>query len=80
MRLCTMTLLMGQYAMRRTLILMLMRLGSALQAYLDDFDKFCQKLGGATAEIMGDLLSFEVRTTSGEKCHAEMYGVSCWEL
>ena len=30
------------------------------QAYLDDFDKFCQKLGGATAEIMGDLLSFEV--------------------
>ena len=31
-----------------------------LQAYLDDFDKFCQKLGGATAEIMGDLLSFEV--------------------
>ncbi len=31
-----------------------------VQAYLDDFDKFCQKLGGATAEIMGDLLSFEV--------------------
>ena len=34
----------------------------AAQAYLDDFDKFCQKLGGATAEIMGDLLSFEVLT------------------
>ena len=35
------------------------------QAYLDDFDKFCQKLGGATAEIMGDLLSFEVRVGPG---------------
>ena len=31
-----------------------------VQAYLDDFDKFCQRLGGATAEVMGDLLSFEV--------------------
>ena len=30
------------------------------QAYLDDFDKFCSKLGGATAEVMGDLLAFEV--------------------
>lgn len=29
------------------------------KAYLDDFDKFCQRLGGATAEVMGDLLSFE---------------------
>ena len=35
-----------------------------MQAYLDDFDKFCQKLGGATAEVMGDLLAFEVRATS----------------
>lgn len=32
-----------------------------LQAYLDDFEKFCSKLGGATAEVMGDLLAFEVR-------------------
>jgi hypothetical protein len=31
-----------------------------LQAYLDDFEKFCSKLGGATAEVMGDLLAFEV--------------------
>lgn len=30
------------------------------KAYLDDFAQFCLKLGGATAEIMGDLLSFEV--------------------
>ncbi|MQM08601.1 hypothetical protein Taro_041457 [Colocasia esculenta] len=29
------------------------------KAYLEDFYKFCQKLGGATAEIMSDLLSFE---------------------
>ncbi|GJN18537.1 hypothetical protein PR202_gb05709 [Eleusine coracana subsp. coracana] len=29
------------------------------KAYLEDFYKFCQKLGGATAEIMCDLLSFE---------------------
>lgn len=31
-----------------------------MQAYLDDFEKFCSKLGGATAEVMGDLLAFEV--------------------
>ena len=30
------------------------------KAYLDDFARFCTGLGGATAEIMGDLLSFEV--------------------
>lgn len=29
------------------------------KAYLDDFDKFCSKLGGATSEVMGDLLAFE---------------------
>ncbi|CAM8987629.1 unnamed protein product [Rhodiola kirilowii] len=29
------------------------------KAYLEDFYKFCQKIGGATAEIMSDLLSFE---------------------
>ncbi|KAG6498439.1 hypothetical protein ZIOFF_046352 [Zingiber officinale] len=29
------------------------------KAYLDDFYNFCQKLGGATAEIMPDLLAFE---------------------
>ena len=30
------------------------------KAYLDDFAHFCSTLGGATAEIMGDLLAFEV--------------------
>lgn len=30
------------------------------KAYLDDFAKFCAELGGATAEVMGDLLAFEV--------------------
>ena len=31
------------------------------KAYLDDFARFCSKLGGATAEVMGSLLAFEVR-------------------
>jgi hypothetical protein len=30
------------------------------KAYLDDFAAFCRRLGGATAEVMGGLLSFEV--------------------
>lgn len=29
------------------------------KAYLEDFYEFCQKMGGATAEVMGDLLKFE---------------------
>jgi len=29
------------------------------KAYLEDFNKFCQSMGGITAEIMGDLLAFE---------------------
>lgn len=29
------------------------------KAYLEDFYQFCQRLGGATAEIMCDLLAFE---------------------
>lgn len=29
------------------------------KAYLDDFARFCQEVGGTTAEIMGDLLGFE---------------------
>ncbi|KAG2500065.1 hypothetical protein HYH03_002342 [Edaphochlamys debaryana] len=29
------------------------------KAYLDDFAAYCQSLGGATAEIMGDMLAFE---------------------
>ena len=32
------------------------------KAYLDDFAKYCNKMGGSTADVMGDLLSFEVRT------------------
>lgn len=31
------------------------------KAYLDDFAEFCQSLGSTTAEVMGDLLAFEVR-------------------
>ena len=30
------------------------------KAYLDDFSAFCNKLGGTTADVMGNLLSFEV--------------------
>lgn len=30
------------------------------KAYLNDFAAFCQECGGATAEIMGQLLQFEV--------------------
>jgi len=29
------------------------------RAYLEDFHRFCQSLGGATAEVMNDLLQFE---------------------
>lgn len=36
------------------------------KAYLDDFAHFTSKLGGATSEVMGDLLSFEVRIQSQE--------------
>lgn len=30
------------------------------KAYLNDFAQFCQEVGGATAEIMGQMLQFEV--------------------
>lgn len=30
------------------------------KAYLDDFARYCQSLGGATSELMEDLLAFEV--------------------
>ncbi|KVI09093.1 ATPase, V0 complex, c/d subunit [Cynara cardunculus var. scolymus] len=44
------------------------------KAYLEDFYQFCQKLGGATAEIMSDLLAFEadrraVNITINRCCH-----------
>jgi len=29
------------------------------KAYLDDFAQVCQKIGGSTAEVMGDMLAFE---------------------
>lgn len=32
------------------------------KAYLDDFAKYCNKMGGSTADVMGDLLSFEVHS------------------
>lgn len=35
------------------------------KAYLDDFAKYCNKMGGSTADVMGDLLSFEVKLCSG---------------
>lgn len=41
------------------------------KAYLDDFAQFCQSLGGATSEVMGDLLAFEVRA-------ACTVGASAW--
>jgi len=31
------------------------------KAYLDDFAAYCGELGGTTAEVMTDLLAFEVR-------------------
>lgn len=36
------------------------------KAYLNDFAKFCEELGGATSEIMGHMLQFEV--CSGALC------------
>lgn len=38
------------------------------KAYLDDFAEFCKSLGGATAEVMGDLLAFEVRARRSPAC------------
>ena len=40
------------------------------KAYLDDFAAFCRRLGGATAEVMGGLLSFEVCSLPSQQC--------CW--
>ena len=31
------------------------------KAYLDDFAKLCSELGGATADIMGEMMQFEAR-------------------
>ena len=38
------------------------------KAYLDDFAAFCASLGGATEEVMGELLSFEVRLCHCMEC------------
>ena len=38
------------------------------KAYLDDFARLCARLGGATAEIMGDLLAFEARRVCAVLC------------
>ncbi len=46
------------------------------KAYLDDFASFCAKLGGATAEIMTDLLAFEVRS-AGWRRHAAGAAGAC---
>ena len=29
------------------------------KAYLEDFERFCQSIGGPTAEVMGRILAFE---------------------
>jgi hypothetical protein len=36
------------------------------KAYLDDFSKFVRRLGGTTAEVMGDLLAYEVRSAAAQ--------------
>ena len=48
------------------------------KAYLDDFSAFCNKLGGTTAEVMGNLLSFEVNPLSPCKaiCQGNLWSVS----
>lgn len=42
------------------------------KAYLDDFQTFARSLGGATSEVTGDLLAFEV---GGGHCHSICQGV-----
>ena len=45
----------------------------SFQQYLEDFHKFCQNIGGDTAEVMGKLLA--VRLAS---CHAQLFiSVTC---
>ena len=39
------------------------------KAYLDDFAKYCNKMGGSTSDVMGDLLSFEVRMLTHSRTH-----------
>jgi V-type H+-transporting ATPase subunit d len=48
------------------------------KAYLDDFATFCHSLGGATGEVMGDLLAFEVGPM-GSAC-VDGWVLSCWLL
>ena len=43
------------------------------KAYLDDFAAFCNKLGGATAEVMGDLLAFEVHSCLTTVCQSTLH-------
>ncbi|KAI3854683.1 hypothetical protein MKX03_005279 [Papaver bracteatum] len=43
------------------------------KAYLEDFYKFCQKLGGATAEIMSDLLAFEADRRAFKSLYSSKY-------
>ena len=43
------------------------------KAYLDDFAKLCNELGGATADIMGEMMEFEVRT-----CDNTLFSSSCF--
>ena len=34
-----------------------------VQAYLEDFDKFCRRVGPTTAEVMGEILAVCIRQT-----------------
>lgn len=47
------------------------------KAYLDDFAQFTSKLGGATSEVMGDLLSFEVLTSATSLLDPRIHFLSC---
>ena len=49
------------------------------KAYLDDFAAFCQKLGGSTSEVMGNLLSFEVSAADRGKQNIVVLIIEhCW--
>ena len=50
------------------------------KAYLDDFARFCTGLGGATAEIMGDLLSFEVAFAAAAIVHPPYSPEAAWPV
>ena len=46
------------------------------KAYLDDFAKYCNKMGGSTSDVMGDLLSFEVRMLTHSLTHPPTHSLT----